>query len=274
MNHHPRIFVAGCGYTGERCADFFSAAGSPVTGLDSSAASAERLAAKPYPVMTGDASDASALQALLHGEKRPQVLIHCLSGPGGRDAAAYRITYLATLRHLLEILQPEFCVFTSSTSVYDQNDGTWVTEDCATGGTPIGDVLMEAENLARAVGGAAVRLGGIYGPGRSRFIQAARSGEPAASGPPDGFINFIHRDDAARALVHVARQTLAGAFNAVDSLPAPRSSLREALRTGTNTLTTPAGAMTGKQVSNAKLRASGWTPRYPSILDAVRDSAV
>ncbi len=274
MNHHPRIFVAGCGYTGARCADFFSATGCPVTGLVSSTDSAGRLADKPYEVLAGDAADSSALRALLAHHEKPQILVHCLSGHGGRDAAAYRLTYVETLRHLLEILRPAFCVFTSSTSVYAQNDGRIVTEDSTTGGTPTGDVLVEAENLARSAGGAAVRLGGIYGPGRARFIQAAREGEALAPGQPDGFINFIHRDDAARALMHVALQRLAGAFNAVDNHPAARSDLQEALRTGTDNLTTPSGTMTGKQVSNAKLRATGWSPRFPSILDAVRESAV
>jgi nucleoside-diphosphate-sugar epimerase len=274
LNHHPRIFVAGCGYTGARCADFFSAAGCKVTGLVSSSAEAGRLADKPYEVMAGDAADANALRAMLSTRERPQVLVHCLSGHGGRDAAAYRMTYVETLRHLLEILRPEFCVFTSSTSVYAQNDGQTVTEDSITGGTPTGDVLLEAENLAQTAGGAAVRLGGIYGPGRAQFIQAAREGEAIGAGQPDGFINFIHRDDAAAALVHVARQRLGGVFNAVDNHPAARSALQEALRAGTDTLSLPVGALAGKHVSNAKLQPTGWAPRYPSILDAVRESAV
>lgn len=240
----------------------------------SSSASLERLAGQPYEVIAADAAEARALRSALLKRERPQVLVHCLSGHGGRDAAAYRVTYVETLRHLLEILRPEFCVFTSSTSVYSQNDGRIVTEDSITGGTPTGDVLLEAENLARGAGGAAVRLGGIYGPGRARFIQAAREGEAIGADQPDGFINFIHRDDAAAALVHVAMQRLGGVFNAVDNHPAARSALQEALRAGTGTLSLPAGALAGKQVSNAKLQATGWSPRYSSLLDAVRESAV
>jgi hypothetical protein len=52
------------------------------------------------------------------------------------------------LRNLLDVLRPRFCVFTGSTSVYPQNDGSAVTEESRTGGTPTGDVLLEAERLA------------------------------------------------------------------------------------------------------------------------------
>jgi nucleoside-diphosphate-sugar epimerase len=91
-----------------------------------------------------------------------------LSGKDGRNPEAYRTVYCQTLHNLLELLDPAFTVFTSSTSVYPQNDATEVDESSPTGGTPTGDILLEAEQLAIQAGGAAVRLGGIYGPDRAR----------------------------------------------------------------------------------------------------------
>ena len=186
---------------------------------------------------------------------------------------------METLRNLLEVLRPQFCVFTGSTSVYPQNDGSAVTEESRTGGTPTGDVLLEAERLALGAGGAVVRLGGIYGPGRTRFIEAARTGAPTP-GDPDGFINFIHRDDAAAALHHVGRLNLGGIWNAVDDRPVRRAELAEAIRNDTP-LPIPVAAVydrripvTGKRVANAKLRAAGWTPRYPTVIDALNAGAV
>lgn len=269
MNHHPRILVAGCGYTGERCADFFSQAGADVTGVVSSDESAARLADKPYPVLAVDLADREALRATLGDRPRPDILIHCLSGKTGRDLAAYRMTYVQTLQNLLEILSPAFAVFTGSTSVYAQNDGSAVDENSPVGGTPTGDVLVAAEKLALESGGAVVRLGGIYGPGRSGFIRAALAGEPVAQGDPESFVNLVHRDDAARALQHVATHHLRGAFNAVDDHPSRRSDLARALR-GEKIAATADRTATGKKVSNAKLRASGWTPTYPSPIDAMR----
>lgn len=177
------------------------------------------------------------------------------------------------------MLRPSFCVFTGSTSVYPQNDGSTVAEDSPTGGTPTGDVLLEAERVALEAGGGVVRLGGIYGPGRTRFIEAARTGAPT-SGDPDGFINFIHRDDAAAALYHVGRLNLGGVWNAVDDRPVRRAELVEAIRNG-SPLPFPAATAcdgrvpcTGKRVSNAKLRAARWDPRYPTVVDAINAGAV
>ncbi len=273
MIHHPRIFLAGCGFTGERCADFFSHAGWEVTALVATAASADRLANKPYRVIAADVATEAGLRALPPEARSPDILIHCLSGYGGRDAAAYLVTYVETLRHLLNLLTPGFSVFTSSTSVYPQNDGSTVSEESPTGGTPTGDVLLEAERLATASGGATVRLGGIYGPGRARFVQSVLAGEALPQGAPDGLVNLIHRDDAAQALFHVANHRLSGVFNAVDDHPAPRGDLARNILTAlghgqpeapTNTIPS-----TGKRVSNAKLRSTGWTPKYPSIAAAV-----
>lgn len=213
------------------------------------------------------------MERLFPGKNAPDLLVHCLSGHGGRDADAYRITYVETLRNLLAVLRPRFCVFTGSTSVYPQNDGGVVTEESPTGGTPTGDVLLEAERLALGAGGAVVRLGGIYGPGRTRFIEAARTGAPT-SGDPDGFINFIHRDDAAAALHHVGRLNLGGIWNAVDDRPVRRAELAEAIRNGSPLPDVAADSdrripVTGKRVANRKLRAAGWTPRYPTVIDAL-----
>ncbi|MFM8720790.1 MAG: hypothetical protein ACKOFH_14885, partial [Chthoniobacterales bacterium] len=224
------------------------------------------------------AAEPEDLRQKFAGYAPPDVLIHCLSGHGGRDAEAYRVTYVETLRNLLEVLRPKFCVFTGSTSVYPQNDGTLVTEESRTGGTPTGDVLLEAERIALAAGGAVVRLGGIYGPGRTRFIEAARSGQPTA-GDPDGFINFIHRDDAAAALHHVGKLQLGGIWNAVDDRPVRRAELAEAIRNGSPLPDVAAVCdrrlpATGKRVRNAKLRAAGWTPRYPTVIDAIKANAV
>ncbi len=205
------------------------------------------------------------------------MLVHCLSGKDGRNPDAYRVVYCATLRNLIDLLLPKFTVFTSSTSVYAQNDASEVDETSPVGDTPTGDVLVSAEQITLDTGGAAVRLGGIYGPGRARFIESARANEPLPFGSPDAFINLIHRDDAARALFHVGSNRLPGLYNAVDDHPARRADLAESIRTNSPLVAavydrrTPS---TGKRARNKKLRATGWTPQYPSVLDAIRADAV
>jgi len=197
--------------------------------------------------------------------------VHCLSGKDGRNADAYRVVYCETLRNLIEVLRPKFTVFTSSTSVYPQNDASEVDENSPVGGTPTGDVLLAAEKLATDTGWAAVRLGGIYGPGRARFIESARANEPLPFGAPDAFINLIHRDDAARALFHVGSHRLAGIYNAVDDHPGRRDDLADSIRAGKLVAPDRTEKSTGKRVRNAKLKAAGWTPRYASVVDALTD---
>ena len=195
----------------------------------------------------------------------------------GRDGAMARgrfgpgievVNFPAVTADLLRSFEPHFVVFTGSTSVYPQNDGTEVDELSPVGGTPTADVLLQAEKIALDSGGAVVRLGGIYGPGRTRFIDSARSGDLGAFGSSDALINFIHRDDAARALFHVGSQRLTGVFNAVDDHPTRRADLAESIRTG-SPLPAAHRAGAGKRVRNAKLRSAGWAPRYFSLLDAL-----
>lgn len=232
--------------------------------------SAERLAHKPYRLIIADAADKDLLAAQLQDVPPPDLLVHCLSGHTGRDAAAYQITYVQTLRNLIEALHPGFVVFTGSTSVYPQNDGSLVDESSFTGGaSPTADVLRQAEHIALDAGGAVVRLGGIYGPGRSRFVDAARSGEMQMFGALDACINLVHRDDAALALFHVGSHKLSGIFNAIDNHPARRDDLAAAICHGTDIPSSPAIPCSGKRVGNAKLKATGWTPRYPSVLDGI-----
>ena len=192
-----------------------------------------------------------------------------MSGKDGRNPDAYRVVYCETLRNLIDLLDPKFTVFTSSTSVYPQNNAEEVDESSPVGGTPTGDILVGAEKLAIEAGGAAVRLGGIYGPDRARFIEAARSGEPLPFGAPDAFINLIHRDDAARALFHVGSNRLAGVYNAVDDHPSRRADLAESIRAGKLIPPGSGQTSTGKRVKNTKLRGTGWTPKHPSVLDAL-----
>ena len=60
----------------------------------------------------------------------------------------------------------------------------------------------EAIVLGGPIPGVVLRLGGIYGPGRTSYIDRVRSG--AAECPPEPvYTNRIHRDDCAGALRHL-----------------------------------------------------------------------
>jgi nucleoside-diphosphate-sugar epimerase len=90
----------------------------------------------------------------------------------------------------------------------------------------------------------------------------------------DRMVNQVHRDDVASAIFLVGQyQTIdpPRIFNVVDDTPVPRAEILAWLSERLN-LPLPASLAaaeqkqghSNKQVSNAKLRALGWAPAYPS----------
>jgi nucleoside-diphosphate-sugar epimerase len=277
----PRVLIAGCGYLGQAVADLLVADNWEVEGWTMSAESAQELSTKPYPVLAVDISQEEQVRAQ-KGDF--DAVIHSASTRGG-DADFYRRVYLDGARILLERFAGSRILFTSSTSVYSQANGEWVTEE-----SPVepkhdrGKILRETENLILANGGIAVRLGGIYGPGRSALLKKFLNGDAVLDPEIDRFVNQIHRDDAAEAIRFLLkRQESAGQiYNLVDDQPILQSDCYRWLATKLNRPLPPTGKSTSKRkrgesnkrVSNAKLRAIGWTPRYPTFADGMEKSVL
>ena len=193
----PRILIAGCGYVGQAVADLFHAAGWTVEGWTHSAESAARLSANPYPVRGVDVSRRA--QVAEHGGMFDAV-IHCASSRGG-DAETYRQVYLDGARNLLETFPGSKLLFTSSTSVYAQSDGSWVTEESET--KPVREtnrILLETEKLVLDQRGIVARLAGIYGLRRSALLSKFLEGTAIIDPENDRVVNQVHRDDIATAL--------------------------------------------------------------------------
>lgn len=227
-----------------------------------------------------DITSPSDVAALAAGISAPDLLLHCASsGRGGPDA--YRSVYLDGCRHLLDAFPGVPLIFTSSTSVYAQIDGSEVTEESpAEPDRDTGKILRETEELVLAHGGIVARLSGIYGPGRSVILKKFLSGEAVIEEDGRRFLNQIHRDDAARALLRLGSQISnlkSQIFNVSDSLPLTQLECYTGLANLFGKPLPPSGprdlnrkrGWTHKRVSNAKLRATGWEPRYPCFLDAV-----
>lgn len=278
-----KVLVIGCGFVGERTADRLHAARHEVLGVTHSPASAERLAAvKPWPAAACDIGDAAAVKALAES-CQPDAFIHCASsGKGG--AEMYETVYVQGMRHLTGAFPKAFPLFTSSTSVYTQTNGSEVSEASpAEPDKETGRLLLAAEKIALDHGGAVARLAGIYGPGRSFVLKnllEGKSGIEVNAEAPDGrLLNQIHADDAAAALVHLLEHWHPGIFNVVDDVQVPQRACLENLATLFNLPVPPEKApdpnrkrgWTHKRVSNAKLKATGWNPQYPGYFDALRD---
>ena len=208
-------------------------------------------------------ADLATGEGLSRLPKRPDALVFC-AAPDQRDEAAYRKLYVDGLRRLLDAVDTPRLVFVSSTAVYGQDAGEWVSEASATQPAQFnGRVLLEAEReLDAHPGGIVLRLSGLYGPGREAMLRRAREG--LATRPH--FTNRIHIDDAAAALSHLLdlpspRRIYLGN----DDLPVFEHELQAWVRheEGLPTVAAEALPISGRRVANTRLRASGWQPAHP-----------
>jgi nucleoside-diphosphate-sugar epimerase len=101
--------------------------------------------------------------------------------------------------------QPRSFIYVSTTGVYPDAAGDWIDESTPPGPTREGgraslaaeQALCASTPASRAV---VLRMAGLYGPGRVPYVDKLRAGEPIPAAG-DGWLNLIHVDDAAAAVV-------------------------------------------------------------------------
>jgi nucleoside-diphosphate-sugar epimerase len=221
-----RVLIIGCGYVGLPLGVELVRLGHEVFGVRRTASADAELAAAGVKPLAADITKPADL-AQLPGPF--DWVVNCVSsGKGGVEQ--YREVYLQGTRNLVEWLAaapPKKFVYTSSTSVYGQTDGSPVKETSPA--EPVNDtgrVLLETEqtllDAARQKKFPAVilRVAGIYGPERGHlFLQYLRN-EARIPGQGARFINMIHRDDLVGVIVAALKSGRPGEiYNAVDDEP-------------------------------------------------------
>lgn len=282
----PSVLIAGCGYVGAATAGLFHDNGWEVEGWTASTRSAVSSSAKPYTIRAVDIRDRVKIAA---AAKDFDAVIHCASSGGG-DAEAYRQIYLEGVRNLSTVFPSALLLFTSSTSVYAQTEGEWVTELSPAEPTrATGRILREAEAFVLEKGGIVARLAGIYGPGRSALLRKFLAGTAVIDSGENRFINQVHRDDIASALFLLTRRhpealTLGRGdcpiYNISDNHPMSQRECYEWLAFTLQRPVPPTGSEpterkrgdSNKRVSSEKLQGLGWTPRYPNLKVAMGES--
>jgi nucleoside-diphosphate-sugar epimerase len=261
-----RVLLAGCGDLGQRVAQRLIDRGASVWALRRHPPT-EQGAIR---WLRGDLSDPASLVGLPTGITR----VVFLPAPGARDEATYRAVFVDGLRHLFGALDRAACrrvLFVSSSAVYGEHDGAWVDE--TTPAEPLGfngRVLLEAEAwlAAQACSSVALRLAGIYGPGRMQLVERLRSGQARVPREVPHWANRIHVDDAADALVHLLMlDEVLPLYVGADDTPLPLDVLYDFLARQMGVSVPAEGsapaAIGSKRLSNARLRASGFIPRWP-----------
>jgi nucleoside-diphosphate-sugar epimerase len=271
----PRVLVAGYGYVGSVAAKLFAEAGWDVTGWTRSQ---QKTGAAGERATSLQAVDITNLEMVRRHAFAANAVVHCASS--GTDS--YRRVYRDGAANLAAAFSASCIIFTSSTSVYPQRDGSLVTEESpAEPDSDNAKILREAEQIVLGNDGIVLRVAGIYGPGRSFLLRNVMNGTAIAT---DRIVNQVHRDDVASAIFFVAHcQGIQPPriFNVADDNPVPRPEILAWLSERLNVPLPDSVAVTerekgrsNKRVSNAKLRALGWAPVYPSYREGFERSVL
>jgi nucleoside-diphosphate-sugar epimerase len=273
MNPSPSLLLVGCGDIGSRLARLLLAEHWTVYGLRREVS---RLPAGVLPVVC-DLQQPACPSAWPSGPL--DYLVYCVAASASGEAG-YRAAYVDGLRYVLGWLaetrqRPKRLLFVSSTSVYAQRDGEWVDETAAVEPEGFsGRIMLEAEQLLLNSGlpASVLRLSGIYGPGREFLLNQVRQGYQVSSTAPL-YGNRIHADDAAGLLAFLLQADRRGVllddcYIGVDDAPAALHEvvgwLREYLAVSASAEVATSRRSGSKRCSNARVRALGWTPQYPS----------
>ncbi len=219
VNSFAPVFIVGCGDIGARVARRWLARGARVCALSRSGASAGRLKALGITPVAGDLDRAGSLQGLPTGG----ALVYYFAPPPatGQDDARMG-AFLTGLRES----RPERIVYLSTSGVYGDRGGEWVTEQTQPGPqTDRARRRLSAEQQVRgwgveyAVPVVVLRVGGIYAPDRLP-LERLEAGTPVLRESECGWTNRIHADDLARVCEAAAeRGRFDSVYNVCDDEP-------------------------------------------------------
>ena len=286
-----RVVILGCGYIGIELGRQLTAAGHEVVGVRRSDEGCAAIEDAGFTAHQADLTDTDDRAGLPDADW----LVFAASS-GGRNAEAARKIYVDALDGIIEqygerASTPDRLVYTSSTGVYGDHDGEWVDES-----TPLEpttdktEVLVEAERVtldesqSYGIDGTVARFSGLYGPDRYRLHRYIE-------GPvTEGYLNMVHRADAAGAVAYLltADRARDEAVVVTDDEPVDKWTFADWLaaecgldsppkRTKKERLTdeslSEAGRrriLTSKRCSNDYLRELGYEFEYPTFREGYR----
>ena len=276
------VFIFGAGYSGRAIAREVAAHGGSVSGTTRTAEGAARLRSSgvlPF-VFEGATLSADVVAAL---GAATHLVVSIAPGPADPVLAAARDVIAEKMPAL------RWIGYLSTVGVYGDHAGAWVDEDSECRPASRRSLeRLEAERQWQALGEEAgmpvalLRLSGIYGPGRNALLNLD-NGTARRIVKQGQVFNRIHVDDIAGATLMLAQGRSGGVFNVSDDDPSPPQDVVAfaANLMGMEPLpeiafedadmTPMARSFYGenKRVSNARLKAAGYTFRFPNYRDAL-----
>lgn len=220
-----KVFIAGCGYIGERIARSYQESGAEVTCMVRSPEHGYRLESAGFTTIVSALDDVAALPPL---NLTDSILFYLVPPPGGGIADSRARNFIAQIS---ETEKPAKIVYMSATSVYGGAGGDAVTEESPTiPDSAMGKRRLDAEAAFREYGAARnvpvviLRVSGIYGPGRLPLMQISQ-GQTLLNENESGPSNRIHADDLAVVSIAAAEDGVDGEiFNISDGHPSSMTS--------------------------------------------------
>ncbi len=259
----PDVLLVGCG-------DLGAAVGLRLATLGHDVLALRRTASLVPLPLVGRSVDLTRKAPDLAGVRPRFVVVALTARP--RTAEAYRATYVDGMLRALDALEvpPERAVLVSSTAVMPSSERP-ALDDETTAAVPSdgpGRQLVAAEEAfhERIPHGTVLRLSGLYGGSSTRLLDRVREGR---IDDPHRWTNRIHREDAAAAVVHLLTTEAVPdpLYLGTDDGPAQLGDVAAYLADRLDAPAPPQADPTqghGKRLANARLRATGWAPTYPS----------
>jgi nucleoside-diphosphate-sugar epimerase len=214
------VFIAGCGYIGERIARLYRDKGAVVTCMVRSRERSDRLESEGFGTIVRTLDNQDALPEIRLSGK---TVFYLVPPPGGGTVDSRARNFLSGLQ---DSDRPAKLVYISASSVYGETGGAVVTEESPTApASAMGKRRLDAEAAFLEYGAKKdvpviiLRVSGIYGPGRLPLMQISQ-GLPLLREEESGPSNRIHADDLAAVCLAAAAHGLNGEiFNVSDGNP-------------------------------------------------------
>jgi nucleoside-diphosphate-sugar epimerase len=221
-----RVLIIGCGYVGVPLGAELARLGHEVFGVRRTAGGEAELTAAGIRPLVADITQPGDL-ARLPGPF--DWVVNCVSSTKG-GVEEYRQVYLEGTRNLIGWLSAtplKKFVYTSSTSVYGQDDGSAVKETSPTEpASETSRVLVETEKVLQEAAekkqfpAVILRVAGIYGPERGHLFRQYLINQAKITGQGERLINMIQRDDLVAVIIAALKSGRPGeVYNAVDDEP-------------------------------------------------------
>lgn len=264
-----KTMILGIGYIGSKLFDYWDEEGArTLVGTTTSTEKIKNAKQAKNVITLLNANDKKALEKELASTEELIIAI------APKKDASYKEAYLDSAKNLSSILATNnslrHLVYLSSTSVYGDKKGTWVTESSSLGElSEKSKVLSNTETiylnlLSDQLRVSVLRLGGIYGPGRSHSSRLSYLAKKPLPISQTSYSNWAHQEDIIRAIDWVLEKKLSGTYNICsDDHPTKKDFYEEIARDlGIDKLTwteNKAASHAGdKRVSNDKIKDSGF----------------